>query len=99
LWSIEQGRLKKPPREPTADQQSFLDTEPDIDYGLALFCHAYSRLSTERALGYGIVGPIPMSAIDRWCERRRYDDDTAEHFIAVVLHVDAETMRRQSSRK
>jgi len=56
---------------------------------------AYTRLSTERQLGYGCVGPIPWSAIDRWCDRYDYDPDIVELFCAVISFVDAETMRRQ----
>jgi hypothetical protein len=99
-WTIERGLARRPhPRQPTVEQLAFLESEPPADYGVALLCHAYARLSTERPLGFGCVGPIPASMIESWCLQRGYDDDVIDWFCDVIAIVDAETMRRQQKPK
>lgn len=60
---------------------------------------AYAQLSTTRALGYGVIGPIPVDAIWGWCSRHGLDPETEEHFTSIIMLIDAETLRRQRASK
>lgn len=64
-----------------------MDEEPPIDDGMRVLMRGFSDLSTERQIGMG-VGPIPWSAMLKWCEVHRIYDDARDHAIAVWRSVD-----------
>lgn len=63
-----------------------------------MLCRAYSELSTCRVSGMGL-GPIPWTAIVKWCEVHDLDAQVAAKVILVIRIVDAETLRRAASKK
>jgi len=81
-------------REPVAKEREVLDREPVNDPDVALAMDALHTASTCRALGYGVVGPVPQSAIDAWCDRRGFDLDSAEYLSAAIRYVDGVRMAK-----
>jgi len=67
---------------------------PETLPGLSEWLAAFWELTTERPLGYGAVGPIPSSAIDRWVAKARMDEAEEELFRHCIRLLDRAYMVR-----
>jgi hypothetical protein len=94
---LEQMRLRE--REPYPSELPVLAEQPDIGAAGAIALKAWNATSSERAIGMG-VGPIPQSAIDRWCDRHLGRDPIAADFLCDVLrHVDNVVLTREAAKQ
>jgi hypothetical protein len=85
-------------RVANAQELAILSEEPDSDPAVAIAIRAWNEVSTCRAIGMSI-GPVPVSAIDSWCDRHGLDFDVAEHLKAALLYVDGDYMARMAARQ
>jgi hypothetical protein len=67
---------------------SWYEEEPDYPPGLDFYMRAFWQLSTERQIGFS-VGPIPVSKIEEFGEKRGYDPITLDIFRHLIREVDA----------
>lgn len=65
---------------------------------MTICLRAWGELGTCRPLGFGGVGPIPITAVWQWCEMEGLDPDAARIVREVIQHVDREFLERQASR-
>lgn len=64
--------------------------QPDLPDRLAFVWGAFHDLRDERALGFGSVGAIPWSAIDRYAQRHGPEDsDEFTRFTTLLRAMDA----------
>ena len=64
--------------------------QPDLPDRLAFVWGAFHDLRDERALGFGAVGAIPWSAMDRYARRSGLaDGDEFARFTALLRAMDA----------
>ena len=63
-----------------------------------LCVRAWNELSGDRHLGYGVVGPIPFTAIVRWAEVRGFDHEATIVLTSVLAHLERERLDRDASR-
>ncbi|WP_425515124.1 phage tail assembly chaperone [Methylorubrum populi] len=64
--------------------------QPDLPDRLAFVWGAFHDLRDERALGFGSVGAIPWSAMDRYAQRSGLSDsDEFARFTALLRAMDA----------
>jgi hypothetical protein len=63
-----------------------------------MLCRAYSELSTTRAFTGMGIGPIPVTAMWQWCDRRQMPNHLTDYVVSVLRSVDAEAMRRSAER-
>ncbi|WP_425374938.1 phage tail assembly chaperone [Methylobacterium segetis] len=72
---------------------------PDLPEHLSFAWDAFWALSTDRALGFGVVGPIPWSSLDRYAARTGITDpEEFERLARLVGAMDAvwrERMREE----
>lgn len=71
---------------------------PDLDPYLAEYVSHFWELSTDRALGYAGVGPIPWRALDQYAERLGITDDDVlyEDFRSAITALDEEYLLVQA---
>lgn len=78
------------------------DLEPPVDLTPrnTAFYTAFWELSTERYIGFGLVGPIPWSAKDRYAERYGFLDDEIHYddFMHVMSAMDEAFIEHQKKR-
>lgn len=102
-WSSEvapirnQLRLRK--REPTPSEREALDREPELTADVEIGLKAFNAGSSCRALGYGIVGPIPQTAIDAWCDRFGLDFVAADLLSDALRYVDNAILEREAAKR
>lgn len=64
--------------------------QPDLPDRLAFVWGAFHDLRDDRALGFGSVGAIPWSAMDRYARRHGPEDsDEFTRFAALLRAMDA----------
>jgi hypothetical protein len=66
----------------------FLKNCPVLQEGLDLFWDAFGTLSTCRALGQGVLGPIPWTAIMDFCDRMEIVDEQRDRMVAYLRTMD-----------
>jgi hypothetical protein len=60
-----------------------------------MIARAYAQLSTCRPIGMGGIGPIPITAVWEWEDRKGLiDRSVRDHFEAVIAAVDMTTLQR-----
>ena len=59
---------------------------------------AFWELSSCRELGFGVVGPIPWSAIDMFAKREQLEEEDFEDLAVVLRAMDEEFLRIQNSK-
>lgn len=65
---------------------------PDLEPHLHEYVDHFWTLSTDRALGFGAIGPIPWRAIDSYAHRNGFGDDEVAYddFVVFVTAMDEE---------
>lgn len=61
---------------------------PELPAHLRAYLRAYNELDTCRKLGFGAVGPIPWTAIDRYAARHGYLGDDFDDLVYVLMRMD-----------
>jgi hypothetical protein len=56
---------------------------------------AFYDLSSDRALGFGSMGQIPWSSIDRWCVRHDVWGEQRSRLIELIKRLDLAYMQYQ----
>lgn len=81
---------------PNAKELAVLSAEPPLDAFLAAALHMFRELGTCRQLGWS-VGPIPVTAIDTYVDRRvdrgLLDPSVADLMKQTLLCTDGEWLR------
>ena len=78
-------------------EQELLAAEPSTDWAMAMVLDAWRRLESERPLGFGAVGLIPVLAVIAWAAFRRLDRDLTEMLIDVIQKLDADRAERDAA--
>ena len=73
------------------------DDAPILFDGLTFPYNAFNALSSERAIGFGGVGPIPWSAVNDYAKRYRLTLDEFELLLFYVEKMDAAFIDWQTS--
>lgn len=74
---------------------------PELTLGLELYLEGFLDLSSCRSVGMSL-GPIPWTAMDRYCEVEGIADETRDDFIYLVKGLDVyylELMEAKSKRE
>lgn len=71
----------------------FLSNIPELELGNELYLKAFMELSSCRALGFGVEGPIPWTAIIRWCDEFGLVGEQREDVIHLVKVMDLAFLR------
>jgi len=61
---------------------------PSLRPGLDLYWIGYAELSTCRPASFGDLLPIPWTAIDRYADRHKFDDDQFEWMVHICREMD-----------
>lgn len=61
---------------------------PEIEPQDEWFIGTFWELSTERQLGFGAPGPIPVSAIRRYALEHEFDQDVTDFLVLVIRTMD-----------
>lgn len=69
---------------------------PKLYAGLDLFYIAFMDLTSCRALGYGVVGPIDWLTIDTYCERLGLTGEQREDMFFFINVLDKEWLAHYS---
>lgn len=93
---LRQMRIRDRPAYPS--EQEILDRRPDLGAAGAIALKAWGAASSERQIGFGL-GPIPQSAIDRWCDRHVRDAAAAEYLSDALRYVDGVVLQRAAAKK
>ena len=68
--------------------QAFLDEQPQLYSGSIFYWRAFQELNTERPIGLGGKGLIPLSAIRAYAADMGMDDDEYTSFKRIIMDVD-----------
>lgn len=69
--------------------------KPELDAGELLIARAYAKLSTNRQIYMGGIGPVPSQVVDDWMDRKRiFNHAIRDHFEAVIVAIDLKTLQR-----
>lgn len=72
---------------------------PELPEGLEVYLNYFWELSTDRRLGFGCIGPIPWSVLDRYARQQCDTDVELEDFIYYIRALDAEFMKVKNEEK
>ncbi len=75
-----------------------LDEQPILDVAALLCLDAWQTLETCRALGYGVLGPIPYTAILAWAREHRLDPEARMILVDTIRTLDRDRMERASNK-
>lgn len=79
-----------------------LDTllaEPHLCAASRLCIDAWLDLQSERRIGFGALGPIPVTALLAWCRFHRLDGDVTQLVERVIRRLDNEYLDREASKR
>lgn len=65
-----------------------LESRPELPADLQLFLDAFHDLSGDRQIGFGAVGSITFTAIDRYAERHGIEGDDFERLKLLIKELD-----------
>jgi len=65
---------------------------PELPDGLELYLSHFWELSTDRSIGFGCVGPIPWSILDKYARAHCDTDVELEDFVYYIRALDSEFM-------
>ena len=90
LYELEQGRdedaLVNLALKNGMPIPEYINNAPQLWPGLGIYYKAFWDLMSSRMVAFG-PGPIPWDAVDRYAERRQFDDDqrvALEHHIQLM---------------
>lgn len=72
---------------------------PDVDERTLFLADTWHRLGTERALGYGGSGPVPLRAITHWADRLGLDSESTMLLIDVIRRLDSDRAEREAAKR
>lgn len=75
-----------------------LGEQPPCDAAITICVEAWHDLSTCRALGYGVMGMIPWTAIVQWAGFHQLDADNTALLITVIQRLDGQRAEREASK-
>ncbi len=61
---------------------------PDLDAGLETYVSHFWELSTDRSIGFGCLGPIPWTSVDRYARQWCTTDVEYEDFLFFIRKLD-----------
>lgn len=71
--------------------------EPECDFAASMCLRAWSDLSTCRQIGMAL-GPIPITAIYEWADRKGFDDEAREIMTHVIRQLDVDRAEAEAAK-
>jgi len=65
---------------------------------MATVVECWNLLDSTRSIGMA-VGPIPITAVWTWCERKQLDDDLTTAIASAINYLDAQRAKRSAQTK
>lgn len=93
-------RARSPGERAQAEQKlaAIRATEPPRDFAVARCVEAWCDLSTTRGIGMA-TGPIPWTAIVRWCEFHELDREATMIVVHVIRTLDVDRAEDEQARR
>ena len=70
---------------------------PELLLGLDFVYQAFEELSSDRAVGM-VIGPLPWSSVDRFCERHGIIGDFRDEFEQLLRAMDTAYLKYERER-
>lgn len=72
--------------------------EPEYDEVIAWIVKAWGELGTCRQIGMA-VGPIPWTAIEKWCEFHEFDRAEAMQIMWIIAKLDSDRAEAEAAKR
>lgn len=79
-------------------RDELLAKQPPYDALMSVVVDAWQMLDSTRAIGMA-VGPIPVTAVWTYCERKQFDDELTNAITTAINHLDVDRRKREASRR
>lgn len=80
-------------------EREVMRRRPPLDERDLFFIDAWNDLSSERALGFGGLGDVPLRAITHWADLHGLDHEATMLLIAVIRRLDSQRNEREASER